>query len=61
MILSVDENVLRAIINLGQNKDFLEIRRWLENSFQAQSMKNNWQRDELLLRQGQGRAILLDE
>ena len=60
-MLSVEEGVLNAIINLSQSGDFLEIRRWIERNFLTQAMRNNVQRDEVLLRQGQGRAILLDE
>ncbi|MCI4624775.1 MAG: hypothetical protein L3V56_02325 [Candidatus Magnetoovum sp. WYHC-5] len=60
-MLSVEEGILNAIINLCQNNDFLEVRRWIERNFLTQAIRNNVQRDEVLLRQGQGRAILLDE
>jgi hypothetical protein len=73
-MLNPNESVLRAVAALRYvgvraqadgvhpiNPDFEVLLAWLRCSYCDQSEKNNSQRDEVLLRMGQGRAMAMAE
>lgn len=57
----MDEEVLRAVIRLAGHEEWDVLCRWLQKCFLCQSARNNGQRDDVLLRMGQGRALAFEE
>ncbi len=61
MIHSPDDEALRALARLSYHEDYKTVRGWLESVREDLSKRNDYQRDEVLLRHGQGAAMLLRE
>ncbi|MBF0316796.1 MAG: hypothetical protein HQL04_01355 [Nitrospirae bacterium] len=60
-MLMVTQEISKAVNTLKGNPDWLSVIRWLEGQLVEQALQNNSQRDEVLLRMGQGRALMLRE
>lgn len=54
-----DKRVLQAIGRLNYNDDFKTVRAWLESELSSLSEKNDNELQEVLLRRGQGAALML--
>ena len=59
MIHTPDKQVLQSLSRLAYNEDFKTVRAWLEPELTNISIKNDNELDEVLLRRGQGAALLL--
>ncbi|MBF0538769.1 MAG: hypothetical protein HQL03_11015 [Nitrospirae bacterium] len=60
-MLRTTQEVSKAVVTLKDNPDWRSVMRWLETQLVEHSLQNNSQRDEVLLRMGQGRALMLKE
>jgi len=56
-----DKQVLQALSRLVHQDDYKTVRTWLESELTNISRNNDSQLDEVLLRRGQGAALLLRE
>lgn len=61
MSREADPEVLRALVALDSDPDFQVVVAWLNLRLLAQEQNQRKQRDEVLLRWGQGRAQELEE
>ena len=59
MIHTPDKQVLQSLSRLAYVDDFKTIRAWLESELNNMSIKNDNELNEVLLRRGQGAALLL--
>ncbi|MBF0607698.1 MAG: hypothetical protein SFH39_10400 [Candidatus Magnetobacterium sp. LHC-1] len=60
-MLMITQELSKAVVALKDNPNWRSVLRWLEGQLVEQSLQNNSQRDEVLLRMGQGRALMLRE
>ncbi|MBF0337067.1 MAG: hypothetical protein HQL05_04475 [Nitrospirae bacterium] len=60
-MLMITQELSKAVVALKDNPNWRSVLRWLDGQLVEQSLQNNSQRDEVLLRMGQGRALMLRE
>ncbi|MBF0344206.1 MAG: hypothetical protein HQL06_08240 [Nitrospirae bacterium] len=60
-MLRATQEVLKALAVLRVNPQWQWVTKWFEVQLVEQSLQNNSQRDDVLLRMGQGRALILKE
>lgn len=59
MLNQADKQVLQALVRLDSSEDFKTVGHWLKSELERITEANDHQLDDILLRRGQGAALLL--